>query len=173
MNYTKGKIMLLQVLAKAKYYTGQKIASEEHFEEAIKYSFSDINIHYDSAVETCDFLLSTGTIHINCLGLLCMHFKKRVYVIVFADTISADTFSFTSSNDNGKASTDVSLSSDHLEFIQPELAIPVRSLFGDLFEAFFQLITHLFTSIFNISTVVYAINISTVVYAINITFVVF
>ena len=84
-----------------------------------------------------------------------MLFKEAVHYIVFADTISADTFSFTSSNDNGKASTDVSLSSGNLEFIQPELAIPVRLLF----EAFFQLFTRLFTSIFNISTVVYAINV--------------
>ena len=170
MNHINCKILLLQLLAEAKYYTGQKIASVEHFEEAIKYSFSDLNLHYDSAVQTCDFLLSTGTIiHMNCLGLLWMRFKKFVYVNVFADTISADTFSFTSSNDNGKASTDASLSSDHMEFIQPALAI-LRLFFAALFEPIFQLFTHLFTSIFNISTVVYLINIVFIVFKMFIIF---
>ena len=159
-NYTNSKIMLLQILGNAKYYTGQRTASVEHSDQALEYSFSDLNLHYGNAIKTCAFLLYfTGTIRIYCINLSWLLYKQAVYYIVFADTISADTFSFTSSNDNGKASIDVSLSSDHLEFIQPELAIPVRSLFGVLFEAFFQLITHLFTSIFNISNVVYAINI--------------
>ena len=159
-NDSKSKILLLQLLANAKYYTGQRTAIVEHSEEALKYSLSDLNLYYESAIETCAFLLYfTGTIRIYYINLLWMLYKQAVHYIVFADTISADTFSFTSSNDNGKASADVSLSSDHLEFIQPELAIPVRSLFGDLFEAFFQLITHLFSSIFNISNVVYAINV--------------
>ena len=61
-----------------------------------------------------------------------------MYVIVFSDTVSVDNFSFTSMNDNGnyKTSTDISLSSDHLEFIQPELAIPARSFFNTVIEAF-------------------------------------
>ena len=159
------------ILILAKYYTGQRTASVGHFDQALKYSFSDLNLHYGNAIETCNFLLYyTGTIRIYCINLSWMLFKEAVHYIVFADTISADTFSFTSSNDNGKASTDVSLSSDHLEFIQPELAIPVRSLFGDLFEAFFQLFTRLFTSIFNISTVVYAINITFIVFKMFIIF---
>ena len=102
-----------------------------------------------------------GRIYIYCINLFWMDFKQLVYVIVFSDTVSADIFSFTPINDNGnyKASTDISLSSDHLEFIQPELSIPVRSFFDTLIEAFFQLITHLFTSIFSITNLVYAINI--------------
>ena len=156
-NDRNSKITLLQLLAYAKYYAGQRTASVEHYEEALKYSLSDLNLYYENAMDTCNCLFYyTGTIRIYCIKFLLLLFKEVIHVIVFADTISADTFSFTSSNDNGKASTDVSLSSDHLEFIQPELAIPVKSLFGDLFEAFFQLFTRLFTSIFNISTVVYA-----------------
>ena len=159
-NYTNSKIMLLQILENAKYYTGQRTASVEHSDQALEYSFIDLNLHYGNAVETCIFLLYfTGTIHIYCINLSWMLYKQAVHYIVFADTISADTFSFTSSNDNGKASTDVSLSSDHLEFIQPELAIPVRSFIAALFEAILQLFTRLFTSIFNISTVVCAINV--------------
>ena len=132
----------------------------EHLNEAIEYSFSELNLYYKKHVV---LLLSMGGIHINCINLFWMDFKQLVYVIVFCDTVSADIFSFTSINDNGnyKASTDIilSLSSDHLEFIQPELAIPVRSFFDTLIEPFFQLITHLFTSIFSISKLVYAINI--------------
>ena len=155
-NHTYYNIILF-ILAEAKYHSGQKTASMKLLKEIIEYSFSNRNLYYD-ATEACNFMISEGRIHVYCLYLWWMDLKQSVYVFVFADTVSADTFSFTSSNDNGKTSTDISLSSDHLEFIQPELAIPVRSLFVTLVEAFFQLIKHLFLSIFNINTVVYCIN---------------
>ena len=157
INHTTNILLLLQILAEAKYYSGQNTASVQHLNEAIEYSFSDLNLHYDKAKKACRFLLSMGRIHICCIKLFWMDFKQFVYVIVFSDTVSADIFSFTSINDNGnyKASTDISLSSDHLEFI----TIPARSFFVTLIEALFQLITHLFTSIFSITNLVYAINI--------------
>ena len=156
-NNIKDKIELLLLLAKAKYNNGQKHAAVDHLKEVIEYSISDFNLH-DIAKKACYSMFSIGAVGSGCISLFWKDLKNVLYVFVFSDTLSVDTFSFTSSNDNGKASTDISLSSDHLKFIQPELGIPVRSFFALLVEAFFQLIIRLFTSIFNISIVVYAIN---------------
>ena len=80
--------------------------------------------------------------------------------MVFADKVSADTFSFTSSNYYGKASNDISLSSDYLKPNQPEVAIPIIAIYIYHFvlkHNYFHLVTCLLMSIMRISTVVGAI----------------
>ena len=154
------KIKLLIVLGLSNYYIGNANASKEHFEEAIKCSLSDLHLYSYEASTACRFIIIyMHKVHYDCMNILWTGFQQLGYAIlrfVISNTVPTDSTNLTFSDDNEIASTDISVSSKHLEFFPPELTIPVRSLFTILFKASLELIKRVFAS----NTALYFINVT-------------